>query len=219
MSLDAGNIGQAVGLSYELEVLPTQRAVYAKWEDWPASRIDHHMRACCEFAREWIINTDFSNLNGADILTGPRWLRHRFEWGPGTYPIYWCELSSKRKLDCGVLSALAYEVFVARGVRSFRAQLVQEFSADAAAQWRSGWEGENAITEWIQAPLIYHEGVAVLTSGSNIKLWDSSAGWWIDPRSTSGYGSVRALRVTGPADAEFQWGEHTIPGAMWSAMT
>ena len=218
MSLDAGNVRQEIAIPLTSEVGVRDRQVYETWAGWEPSHIGHHGRICCEIAREWIVATDFSSLNGGGVLGGPRWLRHRFEWGPSRYPIYWCELPKKSKVDCGVLAALAHEVFTARGVRSFRAQLVQEFTSDTAAQWRRGWEGENAITEWIRDSLIYHEGVAVVLRENAVKLWDSSAGWWVEPRSTRGYGSIRALRVSAGFDAELKWGEHAIPAGVWKSL-
>ena len=218
MSLDAGNFTQEITIPLTADVLVDNVAVYAPWADWEPSPISHHARACCEIAREWVVATDYSGLIGGGLLGGPRWLRQRFEWGPSRYPLYWCELPTKKKVDCGVLAALAHEVFASRGVRAFRAQLVQEFSPTAAAQWRAGWESEGAITEWISDTLIYHEGVAVSVGSSEIKLWDSSAGWWVDPKSTSGYGATVAVRITAGLDAELKWGEHAIAAGAWTTL-
>lgn len=214
MFLDAGNNLQDAVVVYESE---SSSSVYGPWEHWPPSNISHHGKLCCEIAREWIIDTDFSSLNDSN-LSGPRWLRHRFEWGPGTYPIHWCELIKKTKLDCGVLAALAHEVFAARGVRSYRAQLVQEFSDSAASQWRAAWESDDAITDWISHGSIYHEGCAVLVRENEIKLWDSSAGWWVDPKTTRGYASIRAVRVAASSGAVLKWGEHTIRSGEWTTL-
>ncbi|HEX6123995.1 MAG TPA: hypothetical protein VFZ23_01355 [Pyrinomonadaceae bacterium] len=218
MSLDAGRTSGATAPSFESVHSYTGASVYAPWKHWVPSGITHHAKACCEIAREWIVGTDFSALNGANVLSGPRWLRQRFEWGPGTYPIHWCEVIKKSKLDCGVLAALAQEVFVNRGVRCFRAQLVQEFSDSAAAQWRAAWENGEAVTDWIRDEVIYHEGCAILVRENEIKLWDSSAGWWVDPKTTTGYGGIRALRVTAPDGADLKWGEHVIRPGIWTAL-
>ena len=109
------------------------KEVFAAWEDWVPSRISHHGRICCEVARRWISDADFSSLSGGDLLTGPHWLRNKFKWGPSGYPIHWCDAVRRETLDCGVLAALAHEVFSVRGVQSFRAQFVQRFSEVAAA--------------------------------------------------------------------------------------
>ena len=219
MSLDAVNITTLdVEVPVTTEFVLRDSPAFAPWEHWEPSHINHHARVCCEIAREWIVATDFSGLNGGGVLSGPRWLRQRFEWGPSNYPIYWCELPSKKKVDCGVLAALSHEVFTSRGVPCFRAQLIQEFSSDAAAQWRSGWEDASSITDWIGETLIYHEGVAVMTGNDELKLWDSSAGWWVDPKSTSGYGAIRALRVSAGNDRQLKWGEHVVPAGVWTTV-
>jgi hypothetical protein len=190
--------------------------VFDKWAEWPASAIDHHGERCCETAREWLSAIDYSFLNGGRITAGPRWLRQRFGWGPGSYPIHWCEVLEKKTLDCGVHAALADEVFTQRGLRSFRAQLVQEFSEDASHHWRLGWENDGAVTAWINGETIYHEGAAVLTSPGEVKLWDSSAGWWVDPKTTSGYGSLRALRIATHVDMDLKFGQHLIRTNIWN---
>ena len=191
--------------------------IYGAWEYWQPARVSHHGQACCEIVKEWIIATDQSLLNGSSELTGPRWLRHRFEWGPTRYPIHWCEIGRAKVLDCGVHAAIAQEVFLARGVRCFRAQLVQEYSEGAAEQWQLKWEDRDAITTWLDGKLIYHEGCAVVTGAGTARLWDPSAGWWLDPNTTSGYGSLRALRIHAPAIAEnLVWGTHLIPANEWT---
>lgn len=190
--------------------------VFNAWERWNPSAISHHGSTCCEIAREWIAATDFALLNIGSRLTGPRWIRQRFAWGPGTYPIFWCEVLKKKKLDCGVHAALAHEVFTRRGVRSFRLQLVQEFSSAAASQWHSAWENDNAVTDWIQDRYIYHEGCAVVSGENKLKLWDSSAGCWIDPKHTVGYGSVRAVRIAARETSNgLVWGGHPITTNTW----
>ena len=194
--------------------------IFKTWELWRPSPISHHGNACCEIAREWVAATDFALLNGGNKLTGPRWIRNRFDWGPGTYPIFWCKVLKKKKLDCGVHAALAHEVFTRRGVKSHRAQLVQEFSSDAATQWHSAWKSGRALTDWISDEYIYHEGCAVDVGDNRLKLWDSSAGCWIDPKTTSGYGSVRAVRIASKITSNgLSWGAHSITTNTWMELS
>src|SRR5436189_346971 len=197
-----------------------QKSIFLPWQTWEPSQISHHGSVCCELAREWLFNTDMSSLNGGSLFTGPRWLRQRFEWGPGLYPIHWCGVLNKKALDCGVHAALAHEVFLRRGLKSFRAQLVQEFSGAAGSQWRSNWEKNEAMTAWIDEDRIYHEGCAVLSANKKIKVWDPSAGWWIDARTTSGYGSVLALRLsTREQLAGIRWGSHELRSNEWITLS
>ena len=189
-----------------------------KWHSFPYSAISHHSERCCVVAREWVLATDFSQLNGGSLLTGPRWLRQRYTWGPSPWPMHWCDAVERKTLDCGALAALAHEVFLARGVRSFPAQFVQQFSEDAARDWQRRWEGEEAPACWIKEDLIYHEGCAVVTNGDEIKVWDASAGWWVNPKQFGGYGGLLALRIfdaqASPATS-YRWGPHRIVPNVW----
>jgi hypothetical protein len=192
------------------------REVFEKWADWPPAQVSHHGRVCCELAREWLIATDFSALNGGDVLTGPRWLCKRFKWGPSSYPIHWCEAVRRPRLDCGALAALAHEVFTLRGVRSYRAQFVQRFSKVATRQWLRGWRDDGASVEWIDGDLIYHEGCALSVGNGGVKVWDASAGWWADPGTNHGYGATVAIRVSADLDSgDLSWGNHRILPGEW----
>lgn len=206
-NFDGGAIGAATA---------TVNAVFGKWQDFPVSKISHHGQMCCETAREWLSAMDFSQSNAGSTLMGPRWIRQKYNWGPTTWQIHWCEAVRQRALDCGAQAALAQEVFAARGVESYQCQLVQQYSKEATQQWAERWNGEETSVFWIDEDLIYHEGCAVIT-GDEIKLWDASAAWWINPRQFGGYGGLRAVRIfTTPNDAtEFKWGEHSIKANDW----
>jgi hypothetical protein len=195
-------------------------AAVARWETFPASGLSHHGELCCRVAREWVLANDGSQLNGAAALTGPRWLRHKYTWGPSRWPMHWCEAVREKTLDCGALAALAHEVFTARGVRSYPAQFIQHFSAEATSHWRMKWEDGQCTLNWIDDELIYHEGCAVVSGERELKLWDASAGWWLNPRQVSGYGGLLALRVfTPPADSHpFTWGQHHIAPNQWQRL-
>jgi hypothetical protein len=191
----------------------------ARWQHFPFSCFSHHGEACCEIAREWIVANDYAQLNGSDLLTGPRWLRQRYEWGPSAWPMHWCEVVERKVIDCGAHAALAHEAFAARGVTAFRAQFVQRYSPDATAQWRKKWGDEQVSEHWLDGDIIYHEGNALLVGDDEVKLWDASAGWWINPRQAGGYGSLAAVRIFaegqwGGGDG-FRWGEHRIKPNEW----
>jgi hypothetical protein len=188
----------------------------ATWESFPHSSLSHHAARCCDVAREWVLATDYSQLDGGALLTGPRWLRHRYTWGPSRWPLHWCEAVERKTLDCGALAALSREVFAARGLTAFPAQFVQQYNSDAALHWQKRWDGDEASTHWVTEELIYHEGCAVVVSEREIKLWDASAGWWIGARQRGGYGALVALRVFAPGTgASFKWGAHEIDANRW----
>ncbi len=194
--------------------------VFDKWKNWGASEISHHGKMCCEIAREWLTATDFSESAAGGALTGPRWLQQKFNWGASLFPIFWCEAVRKKTLDCGALAALAHEIFKARGVKSYRLQMVQRFSDVATNQWENSWNLNGEPLRWTHDDLIYHEGCAIAPNGdATIKIWDSSAGWWVDPTSKDGYGSLLAARLSAfnvPSGAQFNWGQHTINADEWT---
>jgi hypothetical protein len=192
-----------------------------KWQHWPASTISHHGPACCRIAREWILSMDYAQLGGGSLLAGPRWLRHRYPWGPSRWPIHWCEAVRQKSLDCGALAALSHEVFCARGVGSFPAQFIQQFSEDATRDWGKRWEGAETPANWIKEDLIYHEGCAVVAGDGEIKVWDASAGWWVNPKQFGGYGGLLAIRIfdaqAGP-EAVYRWGSHVVAPNVWQKL-
>lgn len=216
MFLDAVEIGGTSAAALEVAATYKWRHVYAPWEDWAPTYISHHGAICCESAREWLAAYDLSMLNGASTSTGPRWIRQRFEWGPSVYPIHWCDALRKESIDCGIHAALSYEAFATRGVECFRVQMVQEFDGPAARQWRANWARNLARTDWICESLIYHEGCAIEIGDSRIKIWDPSAGWWLDPKTVTGYGSTRAIRLFAESEEPpFRWGRHLVRANEW----
>lgn len=193
-------------------------AAIKKWQHFPASTISHHGTQCCQLAREWILSTDYAQLNAGHPLTGPRWLRQQYTWGPSVWPLYWCEAAELKTLDCGALAALAQEIFIARGVRSYPAQFIQRYTEQSSRHWYRKWEGDEASVHWIREDLIYHEGCAVAVQDNEIKLWDPTASWWINPKQFGGYGGLLALRVFTTqvnAPAEFNWGTQRIRANGW----
>ncbi len=190
----------------------------AKWQHSPASTISHHGTACCDIAREWIVGMDFSQLNAGNPLTGPRWLRKQFKWGPSKWPIHWCEAVQQEVLDCGALGALSHQLFLERGVRSFPAQFILEFNDVSTRHWSETWGAAGSCTPWIADGLIYHEGCAVAVSNTEIKLWDATATWWINPKQFGGYAGLLAARIFDPqadGSAVYTWGKHQLLPNKW----
>jgi len=187
----------------------------ARWETFPYSCISHHGRECCDVAREWVMAYDFAQLNGADPASGPRWLRQRYTWGPSEWPIHWCEAVERDTLDCGALGCMAREIFAERGLVSFPAQFVQQYSLDATSQWRGKWEEDSVSTHWIDEDVIYHEACALVTGEGVVKLFDPSAGWWMNPRQQGGYGALLAVRIFDGAGGLYKWGDHRLRANEW----
>jgi hypothetical protein len=208
----AGFCGTEIGRSAK------PQSAGGKWRECPNSYVSHHGSACCDIAHEWLLAFDFAQLNGGDLLTGPRWIREHSSWGPSAWPIHWCEAVDRKVVDCGVHAALAHEVFAARSLPAFRAQFVQRYSSDAAASWRANWKEKQVSDHWIDGDAIYHEGNAVLIGRDEVKLWDGSAGWWINPRQDAGYGSLAAVRIaadSGSFPDGLRWGDRRIEVNQW----
>jgi len=190
-----------------------------RWESFPPSRLSHHGKACCDIAREWVVGMDFAQLNGGDLTSGPRWLREKYKWGPSPWPIHWCEAVKRKTIDCGAHAALALEAFTARGLTAFPAQLVQKYSEDSTEQWRGKWAEEDVSCHWLDGEHIYHEVTALQVGEDEVKIWDASAGSWINPRQAGGYGSLVAIRIV--ADGQWgggdglRWGERRIKPGLW----
>jgi hypothetical protein len=190
------------------------------WHHSPVSYLSDHKQSCCELAREWLRAMDFAQLNGGALLSGPRWLRERYEWGPSAWPVHWCEAVGSKIVDCGVHSALANEIFEARGIVSFRAQFVQLYNPQAIEQWRTIWNQNHVPGHWLGTDSIYHEGNAILIGEDSVKLWDGSASCWVNPVQTRGYGTLCALRIAKPASwtgpAILQWGGLRVALNEWN---
>jgi hypothetical protein len=193
-----------------------------RWDKFPHSTLSHHGEACCNVAREWVLSMDFAQLNGADLASGPRWLRQKYKWGPSPWPMHWCELLKRKAIDCGAHAALAAEVLAARGLTAFPTQLVQTYSADATDQWRRKWTAEEVSCHWLDGKHIYHEATSLLVGQDEVKIWDSSAGCWINPRQDGGYGSLAAVRIFAPAGVGggdgLRWGERRLKPNAWNTI-
>jgi uncharacterized protein (DUF2147 family) len=191
-----------------------------RWEDFPYSQLSHHGTACCDIAREWVLAMDFAQLNGADLSSGPRWLRARYKWGPSPWPMHWCKVVKLKSIDCGAHASLSREMFNARGLTAYPAQLVQRYSQDATGQWREKWGQEQVSCHWLDGEHIYHEATALMVGDEDVKIWDASSASWIDTaQSAAGYGSVVAVRIlTGDAQGAFRWGSRALSPNVWNQL-
>ena len=190
-----------------------------RWTDFPHSNFSHHNEACCEIARQWVTAMDYAQLTGGGLTSGPRWLRQKYKWGPSPWPMHWCEAVKRKTIDCGAHAALALEAFRARGLEAFPAQLVQRYSAEATEQWQAKWSGEDVSCHWLDGEHIYHEVTALIVGEDEVKIWDGSAGSWVDPRQGAGYGSLVAVRIC--AEGSFgggdglRWGDRRLKPGAW----
>jgi hypothetical protein len=196
--------------------------VLERWRASKPSRILHHGKACCSTAREWLFSMDHSELSGQHKLTGPRWLRKKYKWGPSCWPMTWCEAIDQKVLDCGALADLSRNIFDARGIRCYSVQLIQQYTEDTTTHWEKKWSDRLASTHWIQKEFIYHEACAVEINASEIRVWDPSAASWANPVQHGGYGAVVAIRLTVDSPysiRELRWGQHLIECGKWQTIS
>ena len=185
----------------------------AAWQTIPASVVQDHGERCCRIARGWFFAMDHAHLSAGDVLLGPRWIRARYKWGPTRWPLYWCEAMNLKTLDCGALAALAVAAYQSRGVRCYTTQLVQRYSKHDARNWLRNWKEGEASINWIKDDLVYHEACAMVSAQNEIRIWDPTASWWVNPKQFAGYGAVLALRVltsNTPHASYLKWGTERI---------
>ena len=196
-----------------------QTAIEA-WTYQPASEICDHGEQCCAVAREWFFAMDLSHTPAREPLTGPRWIRQRVAWGPSHWPLFWCEAIAAKTLDCGALAALAKYAFRARGIEAHPLQLIQQFTQADAGHWACSWQRAEVAPTWIRNDLVYHEACAVVIRKREIRIWDPTASWWMNPKHVNGYSGALALRllVESNVDEPLYWGPHQILPNAWQSL-
>lgn len=181
------------------------------------SHILDHGKECCTAAREWFVALDKSFLAYSSILSGPRWIRLRWSWGPVRWPLYWCQIPTSKALDCGALAALARTAFESRGLVTFPVQLIEWFSAQDVCHWRRKWQIVSRSPDWISGNLAYHEACAVVVRESRIKIWDPTDSCWIGPSKAVGYAATVAARFDVPSSSLeiLRWEDVVIHPSVW----
>lgn len=195
-------------------------------QDWqaatPSLLVDHGV--CCARARGWLVATsrslDFASTDGF-LLSGPRWLTHRYEWGPTRWPLSWCEAVRQKAIDCGVFAAFAREIFAAKGLAVYQGQVLRAHAKECTTHWRAKWAQMPGAFNWIDDGIVYHEIIAVdlprqhQLEGSipRTLLYDPTDGVWLDPSIVQGHGSHLAARADLPAAR--RWGERILTPKQW----
>jgi hypothetical protein len=184
-----------------------------RWRTKPVSRILSH-GMCCHMAREWLVSMDKSMLRDNNPLSGPKWLREKYEWGPVSWPLYWCEAVRSDHLDCGALAAISRELFLARGIVCLPVQMIQRYPPHVVQHWVSMWSRAGMPATWVEGTLVYHEACAVVRQGNVVEVWDPVEACWLDP-STKGYGAIMALKVSFSELHYIVWRGRCFPTNTW----
>ena len=175
--------------------------------------------ACCDRARAWLAamgrSHDFAATDGL-AYAAPRWLCERYTWGPTRWPLAWCEAVQSKTIDCGVFAAFALEIFRAKGVTAYPAQVLRTYAPESTTHWQHKWAGLPEAFNWIGASVVYHE-VCVVQSGELARIYDPTDGVWLDPSIKRGHGGHIAIRAELPV--ALSWGSHKLVNGQWTRMT
>ncbi|MBW3630876.1 MAG: hypothetical protein KY464_16495, partial [Gemmatimonadetes bacterium] len=174
-------------------------AEWGPWEGWNPSTLSAHEGDCCRTARLWFLAMNRSLWRGEG---GPTWIANRYPWGPGRWPLHWCEAVSVKELCCGAQAALSIEAFRARGVRVLPVQLVQRQEGHHMAHWHERWSDGGGSPSWAQGAAGYHESCAVIDAHGRAEVWDPTVNSWLTPDHVQGVRSIAAIRIGGPLPSD-----------------
>jgi len=192
--------------------------ILSVWQDMPFSLIQQHEGECCIMARCWIRAYDHSMRHSSEVM--PAWIRKRYEWGPCSWPLHWCDIPLAKKLDCGALAAVGRVVLENRGLTVLPCQLIQRYDECAISNWRSVWQQAGASAGWANGCYCYHEVCGILNPPM-IRLWDPTDNVWVpapDRLAPDTYGHVVRIRIGLPQNARYEhvdWGPARIPLGQW----
>lgn len=203
---------------------------FSKWVEHPSSTILHHESNCCEEARLWFLayarSMEIGSLARYD-LKAPTWLSQLFTWGPSEWPISWCQLVKEKFIDCGVFAALAREILKAQGFEAHPAQILLSYNENCTHHWKDLWvagkkkqdtlkgnEPRGKSFPWIGNKLVYHEVCALELQDGTARIYDSTWGTWLEPKTRVGFGSLLAIRTECPR--LLHWDNKQLSCGEWS---
>jgi hypothetical protein len=189
-----------------------------EWMRPPVSVLGRH-GACCDRARAWLAamgrSHDFAATDGL-AFAGPSWLTERYTWGPTRWPLTWCDAVGARTIDCGVFSAFSLEIFRAKDIEAFPAQVLRNVAAEIRPHWRRKWSTIPEAFNWIGSRLVYHEVNIVRVSEADARVYDPTVGVWLDPAINAGHGGQIAIRAELPV--ALSWGGHKLVNGQWTKL-
>lgn len=184
----------------------------------PPSRILEPVSFGDEVARAWFgVMTQACCRNKGDP---PTWFRRRYDWGPAEWPVTWSDAIKTSVSDCGLFAALALEAWTVLGESAALVQVVELYNESSCRHWQARWVSRERPPDWLFAPYVYHECVAVLQAPAcnvKIRLWDPTNACWMNERASAGYGAVRAVRLFGNpgSPSSVSWNRQSVPVDRW----
>jgi len=216
-----GNTLEAT-LEITLESMVHREKVARGWVEHPTSTLLHHEKACCDEARLWFLTLGRSMEGwsaGHFELKAPTWLSKKFEWGPSSWPMSWCELIKHEQIDCGVFAVLAREIFTAQGFKAHGGQVLVNYNKICTDHWKDFWIDRMPNAEecksfnWIGENVVYHEVCIVEMPDQTAKVYDATFNQWYESEGRKGFGGLLAVRSESPR--LLRWGNHTLSYGEW----
>lgn len=195
-------------------------APWAFVADRAPSEVAHHGRACCDVALSWLRAMDASYSGGASGGLAPAWMAYHWRWGASPWPLHWCELATRERIDCGALAALARMLILSSGSTALGMQLLERYPSDTTAHWRSCWARDGIEASWVSGDIVYHEAVAIIDPAGAARVWDPTDTAWLRFAKPSAYGGIVAFRVSAgdTSVARFRWQGIDAPIGEWTVI-
>jgi hypothetical protein len=188
------------------------------WAQASSSALMHH-GACCDRARAWLLgmgrSLDYAASDGL-AYAGPRWLARRWAWGPTRWPIAWCDAVRAEAVDCGVFAVFAREIFLAKGIEVYPAQVLRRYAEGSTSHWRRKWAAMPDAFNWIDTAMVFHEVCVVRGSAQEARVYDPTEGFWLEPGIHSGHGAHCAIRAELPE--ALSWGPYLLVNGQWTEL-
>ncbi len=185
----------------------------------PISPVISHQDECCTHAKEWFITLDASLRDPTNVWVGPTWISEKYQYGPSSWPLHWCKLIQMDSLSCNGFTSIACLIFKGRGLKAFPVQVIQRYPRHMTQRWRKEWKSRRLLDEWIYDELVRHEVCGVVDDENNLRLWDGTVGYWLEPVGAQEVGAVLALRPIGLEEGtpdKMKWEDHIITTNEWT---
>ena len=94
--------------------------------------------------------------------------------------------------------AFAIEIFRAKGVVAYNAQVLRYQHPSCTSHWQKKWKSQPQAFPWAASEFVYHEVCAVKTNEHSWGLYDPTDGYWIESESMNGHNDHFAVRIDSP---------------------
>lgn len=130
----------------------------------------------CQRMRAWVAGRTRSMIHVRSYkgTQAGMWLKDSFEWGPHSWPLYWCDLEDQLQIDCGAFASLFSHCLKTALVPHNRAQMIFAATSQERAQWDKRWRDVSAPSRWILDASVYHESIVAFPDDGGSQLIDTT---------------------------------------------